>query len=103
MTFKLTDEDGLQFDESPDLFVLLDRNPIIWTVRGRRFFKPRFEAIGISLASIQSQEAFCAAHDRWLDVERSLLLRRLELKAGRPDEFPEYAVLNAILSGEAEA
>ena len=103
MTFKLTDEDGLRFDESPDLFVLLDRNPIIWTVRGRRFFKPRFEAIGVSLASVQSLESFCAAHDRWLAVERSLLLRRIEFKAGRPDEFPEYAVLNAILTGNAGA
>jgi|SRR6185369_7155741 len=100
--FNLWDEDGLLFDEHPDLFVLLDRTPIIWSVRGLRLFRPRFALLGIEAKTISTRDQFERAWSRWLAVERQLLLRKIEAAAASPRASLEAKCLEAIANLDIE-
>lgn len=102
LPFALWDEDGLIFDSHPELFVLLNRTPILWTVRGVAYFSPRFQHIGTPVAQIQTAAGFKHALDRWLAVERQLLLDRIEAKAHASGESLEYRFLQAVVDDNWE-
>lgn len=99
LPFDLTDPDGLLFDEEPQLFVHLDASPIVFTVRGLRYFEPRFRMVGFDLASIISAEEFAAAHRTWLSLECSLLGEKIERAAAQERSPGEYSILQAIWHG----
>jgi hypothetical protein len=94
--FELWHEDGLLFEDHPEWFVLLDRTPVVWTVRGLRLFRPRLALIGVDLNSIRTSEQFHAAWSRWLNVERELLQRKIRSAASGPDASLEARCLQAI-------
>lgn len=97
--FQLTDEEGLVFDECPELFVRTDQNPIVWTVRGLAYFAPRFTRIGISIDRVNSPDEFAAAYKTWLDLENALLLERVKLASQRGSK--EHQILQAIMDGNS--
>jgi hypothetical protein len=94
--FDLWHEDGLLFDDHPELFVLLDRTPIIWTVRGLRHFRPRFALTGVDIKTIRARDQFEHACSRWLAVEKELLLRQIATAAASPSATLEARCLDAI-------
>jgi hypothetical protein len=94
--FDLWHEDGLLFDERPELFILLDRTPIVWTVRGLRYFRPRLALIGVDIKQIRTRAEFEGAWSRWLAVEKDLLLRRIATAAASPSASLEGRCLDAI-------
>lgn len=98
-SFDLCDEDGLQFEQGPAAFVLLDRSPIVWTVRGIRYFQPRFAHVGVQLSSIHSRTAFEEALERWLQREWELLTHKIARRALDPDA-PVHRFLLAIAEGD---
>lgn len=100
LPFDLCDEDGLRFDLEPQLFVRLDQNPILWTVRGLAYFRPRFAYLGIAISAVDSAQRFKQALERWLDVERQLLLERIDVKANHGGETLEYRFLRAVVHGD---
>lgn len=101
-SFELTDPDGLVFDDEPDLFVNLGTDPVIFTVRGIRYFEPRFRMIGQPIAGIQTREAFTCAYDRWMNVERELLGKMIAEQAAKEHVPDSYAILHAIWTGGLE-
>lgn len=100
LPFDLCDEDGLRFDLEPQLFVRLDQAPILWTVLGLAYFRPRFAYLGIAISAVGSAQRFKQALSRWLDVERQLLLERIEARANHGGETLEYRFLQAVVHGD---
>lgn len=101
--FNLWDEDGLIFDESPELFVLLDVEPIVFTVRGIRYFSPRFKQIGIDPAALVSKVDFMVAFNAWMEVERVLIFEKVEREATATTAANSYQLMHAIINGDLEA
>jgi hypothetical protein len=98
-SFDLCDEEGLEFEQEPAGFVLLDRSPIVWTVRGIRYFQPRFALVGVQLSSIHSRTAFEEALERWLQREWELLTHKIARRALDPNA-PVHRFLLAIAEGD---
>lgn len=99
LPFDLTDPDGLLFDDEPHLFVDLETSPIIFTVRGLRYFEPRFRMLGVSIALINTREDFLRSHASWLQLECSLLGEKIERTAAAERMPAEYSILHAIWQG----
>lgn len=100
--FNLTDPDGLLFDDEPELFVHLNASPIVFTVRGLRYFEPRFRMMGVDVASLTTREAFERTHHSWMELEFSLLGDKLA-QASAAEKVPaEYSILSAIWHGGLE-
>lgn len=97
------DEEGLAFEEAPDAFVLLHRGQIVWTVRGIRHFRPRFDLIGINIADVRTVRNFRQALDRWNVMERQLLVERIESRASASGRSLTYQCLWAVLSNAPDA
>lgn len=99
LPFNLTDPDGLLFDEEPELFVHLDASPIVFTVRGLRYFEPRFRMMGVDVASLTTREAFERIHRSWMELEFSLLGEKITQAAASERAPAEYSILHAIWHG----
>lgn len=97
------DEEGLTFDEHQDAFVLLDGPQIVWTVRGIRFFSPRFRHVGVAIAQVKTPAQFRAALRKWDEAEWKLLCDRIESRAESSAGGAEHRCLWAILSGDPRA
>lgn len=95
-------EDGLVFEDHPELFVDLSTNPIIFSIRGIGYFSPRFSHVGVAMADLHTSAEFQHAHARWLDVEFSLLQESIGLKAGASRSPNEHQVLQAVLEGDLD-
>lgn len=98
-SFELWTEEGLAFDVNPALFVRLDHDPIIWTVRGIALFGPRFKAVGLEIGRVRTAPEFEQGWEAWLRLERRLLLARVEGRAADPSEDNSYKMLKAVLDG----
>jgi hypothetical protein len=98
-TFNIWDEEGLHFEQEPADFVLLDRSPVVWTVRGIRYFRPRFAQVGIPLSRIRSRAAFEQALGVWLDREWQLLTEKISQRAMDADA-QVHRFLLAIAQGD---
>ncbi len=101
--FNLWDEEGLLFDESPELFVHLDVQPLVFTVRGVRYFGPRFKHVGIDISALASKVDFMIAFNAWMDVEKSLILEKVEREAAATNAANPHQLLKAILDGDVDA
>jgi hypothetical protein len=102
LPFKLTDPDGLLFDEEPSVFVNLHVRPIVFTERGVNYFKPRFKYICIPLENVTSPEQFEKSYRLWLDVERSLLADDVAAKAAQEKSPGHYGILKALWEGDLD-
>jgi hypothetical protein len=102
LPFDLWCEDGLLMESQPALFVLLDREPIMWTVRGLAYIKPRLRNIGIPIARLRTATQFQQAWDRWLAVERQLLVDRIHSQASVRHASLEHRFLQAVLLDDAD-
>lgn len=100
--FDLWHEDGLVFETEPALFVDLNASPIIFTVRGISYFRPRFKHVGISIADLHSRAQFEAAEQRWMEVEWVLLRERIDTRANARTASADDQVLQAILNRDVE-
>lgn len=103
ITIDLQDPDTLLFDETPDLFVLLNIDPVIFSVRGLRHFTPRFKAIGIDIASVRTEAQFRYALMTWTSHETTLLAASIESKARSTHQPNEHQVLLAAIMGDIDA
>ncbi|MDP3522249.1 MAG: hypothetical protein Q8S02_16685 [Hydrogenophaga sp.] len=93
----LHDEETFAYDAEPQAFVLLDQSPIVFTVRGIRFFKPRFAHIGIDIGAITTEEKFRDTLYAWSLVEYELLRTKIASDAAKsPTAFEHQALLAAI-------
>jgi hypothetical protein len=99
LPFELTDPDGLLFDEEPHLFVDLNASPIVFSIRGLRYFGPRFRMLGVNVAQINTRDSFLRTHGAWLQLECSLLGEKIEYEANAERLPAEYSVLHAIWHG----
>ncbi len=100
----LWSEEAFEFLDNPDDFVRLDCNPLIWTVRGLRYFAPRFLCVGIQIQDVSTREQFGLALREWQVLERRELLARLEVESsGSRRDRLALRCLRAIASGNAEA
>lgn len=102
LPFKLTDPDGLLFDDEPSVFVNLHVRPIVFTERGVRYFKPRFRYICIPIENVQSPEQFEKSYRLWLDVERSLLADDAAAKAAQEKTPGHFGILKALWEGDLD-
>ncbi len=102
LPFELTDPEGLVFDEQPEEFVDLSREPIVFTVRGLGYFAPRFKHAGTAIASLRTRADFEAAHSRWLDVELALLMEKIDRSAAAETKAAEHSLLSAIARGDLD-
>lgn len=103
LPFILTDPDGLMFDDEPELFVHLDVSPIVFTVRGLRYFSPRFRMMGVDVARLTTREAFERTFHSWMELEASLLGHKLAQAAAAENLPAEYSILNSIWKGGLDA
>lgn len=99
LNIDLNDPDTMAFDERPDDFVEPNSDPIVFTIRGLRHFKPRFEAIGVELARIKTRAEFDAAYHEWTKLEAVLLADRVATRAQATNRPNEYQLLHAALTG----
>jgi hypothetical protein len=103
LPFDLCDPDGLVFDEDPHLFVDLSPTPIVFTIRGARYFSPRFRWVGFEISRIETREAFDQAFRSWLPVEFELLQEQIASRA-RPGALADpYNALLALMAGDDDA
>lgn len=102
LDFDLWDEDGLLVEHQPELFVDLSPAPIIFTIKGIKYFKPRFELIGISLASLKTQDQFKSAHAAWLAHEWVLLNDHIDIQAKSSKSANPHQFLQAVLSADLD-
>jgi hypothetical protein len=100
--FDVWHEDGLLFDEKPELFVNLDATPIVFTVRGIQYFQPRFRQVGLNIGSLHSRDQFELALRKWHTVEWVLLNEKIADRANASTAVNEHQVLQAILAGDIE-
>lgn len=98
--FDLWHEDGLLFDEQPELFVRTSSVPVVFTVRGIQYFSPRFRHVGMDIAAISTRADFEAAYQSWLDTERALILEKVGSMASATHAPNEHQLLQAILNGD---
>jgi hypothetical protein len=99
----LCDPELLIFDEDPGLFVLLDQTPIVFTMRGLRFFCPRLKWIGIDIGTLQTADQFKQATSALTIAEYTELKTSIEASAGATHAPNEHQVLLAALSGDIDA
>lgn len=102
LPFDVWHEDGLLFDERPELFVDLAASPIIFSVRGIDYFSPRFKHVGIDISGVHTREQFDCALSRWLDVEFVLLQTKIAVRASASKSPNEHQVLQAVLDGDID-
>jgi len=100
--FDLWHEDALLLDDHPEWFVLLDREPVVWTVRGVRLLRPRFALLGVSLSSIRSADEFNRVWSRWQDMELQLLERKIRQAGSGPDAPLASQCLKAVWDGDTD-
>ena len=103
ITIDLLDPDILIFDEQPELFVRLDTVPVVFTVRGLRYFTPRFKMIGVNIATLRTQAQFRAALLEARTHEHALLIESFQSKANATHQANEHQVLLAALMGDIDA
>lgn len=103
LDFDIWHEDGLLFEESPELFVRLESVPVIFTVRGIGYFRPRFKHVGVDLRDIKTGVQFGDVHGRWLQVEFELMRQKISAAAAATQAPNQHQVLEAILRGDIEA
>ena len=99
----LHDPEMLVFDAQPELFVLLDAVPPVFTIRGLRYFTPRFRMVGIEIATLRTECQFRAALLQWTTHETTLLFESIGAKAGATHQANEHQVLLAALMGDIDA
>lgn len=103
-TLNIWDEESLNFERQPDLFVNREADPIVWTVRGIRHFSPRFRAVGVAIHSVQTRAELEVALRRWHHRERLLLenkVRTLSRSDGHP--IDAHRCLVAIMDQDPAA
>ncbi len=100
--FDLWDEDGLLVEQKPELFVDLSQIPIIFSIRGIKYFKPRFEQIGVSLSNLKTKDEFDSAYKAWLAREWILLNDQIDAKAKGTTSANPHQVLQAVLAGDID-
>lgn len=98
MTFDLHDPETMAFDESPDQFVVFQGEGLVFTVRGIAHLAPRFAAVGVDIASLQSAADFHDAYARWTDLEAVMLLQAIETKAHSTNVVNEHQILLAAIT-----
>lgn len=101
LPFDLCDPEGLRFDEQPQDFVDLSTNPLIFSVRGIAYFKPRFALVGVELASLISANDFNDAYERWMSHELFLLDDHLAKRSAQKPRS-EHAELYALWCGDLD-
>ena len=101
LPFDLCDPEGLRFDERPEDFVDLSKDPLIFSIRGIAYFKPRFALVGVDLARLISATEFRDAYDRWMRHELMLLDERLATHAAA-NPGGEHAELYALWCGDED-
>lgn len=99
----LHDPEMFVFDAQPELFVLLDAVPLVFTIRGLRHFTPRFRMVGVDIAMLQTECQFRAALLQWTTHETRLLFESIGAKAGATHQANEHQVLLAALMGDIDA
>lgn len=102
LPFNLTDPEGLAYDDDPTAFVNLAADPIILSVRGIAYFRPRFKYIGIDLGMVRTGVEFHAVYERWMGAERTLLGDMIEAKSLAELAPAEHSLLQAIWTGDFE-
>ena len=102
LPFDVWHEDGLLFEETPELFVDLVAKPIVFSVRGVGYFAPRFKHVGIEISALYTKEQFAAALSRWLEVEFVLLQTKVAGDAGASKSPNEHQVLQAVMDGDID-
>lgn len=98
--FDLWHEDGLIFDDQPELFVLTSLEPVVFTVRGIQYWCPRLRYIGVDIAEVTTKADFESAYEKWLDAERGLILAKVGAMASATRAPNEHQLLQAILDGD---
>lgn len=101
--FDVWDEDGLLIDDQPQLFVNLDVEPIVFTVRGLQYLRPRFKHVGINIASLRTRNDFQSSMRTWLATEWVLLNEKVDAAAQTSTAANPHQVLQAILSNDIDA
>lgn len=102
LPFDPLDPEALAFEDEPDAFVRLDCVPIVFTVRGIRFFSPRFAAVAIEIAKVRERAQFDRAKAAWDAVEFEHLQARIA-SARRPGiKSDPYNALQAVLDGDPD-
>jgi len=102
LNFDLHDEETFAFDDSPDEFVRLDSEPIVFSVRGIAYFGPRFKAVGYDIADISTAGQFNKAYNTWLNLEVQLLTDSIAQKAQSTHQANEHQVFLAAITGGFE-
>ena len=103
ITIDLFDPDTLVFDDEPDLFVRVDTVPVVFTVRGIRYFTPRFKLVGVNIAILRTESEFRAALLKATTHESNLLLESIQSKANATHQANEHQVLLAALMFDIDA
>lgn len=98
------DESELQaFEDHPELFVVPKSSPLVLTMRGAAFLKPRLTIIGRDLSSITShtdlQQYMCA----WLEEEVLRFSAQIEARAHATHAPSDDKVLWAALNLDIDA
>lgn len=101
--FDVWHEDGLLIDDQPQLFVNLDVVPIVFTVRGLQYLRPRFKHVGINIASLRAREDYLSSMRTWLATEWVLLNEKVDAAASATTAANPHQVLQAILSADIDA
>lgn len=102
LPFDVWDPDGLLFDDEPNLFVNLDTHPIVFSVRGIAYFKPRFAHVGVAISSLTSAEDFRSAYGLWMDCELALLDVHLQARSDSERGPGVHSELYALWRGDLE-
>lgn len=103
-TLTIWNEESLEFERQPDLFVLQHSDPIIWTTRGIRHFAPRLQLIGVAIHAVQTRADLHQALRRWNQWELRLLEARIRTstrKGGHPSDA--HRCLTAIMDADPAA
>lgn len=102
-TLNLHDPETLVFDETPELFVRLDVSPIIFSIRGLKYFKPRFALIGRDISLLKTVLSFTEVYNDWTRHEYQLLLDSITAKANATHQPNEHKVLLAACMNDIDA
>lgn len=103
LSIDLLDPETLLFDTEPGLFVTLDCEPVVFSVRGLRHFTPRFKEVGVAIGDIRTEAHFRAALSAWTRLETTLLTDSIAAKARSTHQANEHQVLLAALMGDIDA
>jgi hypothetical protein len=99
----LNEEDSFAYDDNPFNFVRINKTDVVFTVEGIRYFKPRFQAVGIDIADINSAEDFHSARRAWNLLEAQMVVDLMTVKAEASRSPSEHKVLAAVLDQGAQA